>query len=264
MLLHVFLINLDRDPDRLVHMRTALGQVGLVPERVPAVYGLAMPDWVKPYFLDADGCVASRLKVGEVGCYASHLVTAKRLLERGLPYALVCEDDLRFDADLVALIEATLAVLPRNWGIVRLSNAPKSPYLARADLPGERDLAVYSRVPNNTGAFLLSADGAKKLLKPGLRTLQIDEHLRRPWLLGMETFGIVPPPIVSNIFDSTIDDMDERGLGKETVWHKLKRRRWSSPSEWFVKLKWQVKHLTVLGYTKCLSRKLLFSDKKLY
>lgn len=245
----VFLINLDRDPDRLAYMGAALEKLGLEFTRIPAVLGLAMPEWVKPYFLDSAGAIASKLRVGEVGCYASHLVVARRMVDEAIPAALVFEDDLELPADFAALIAETLRLAPAGWDIIRLSNPPKAPYVPVADLPGGRDLALYARVPNNTGASLLSLSGARKLLRPGPRDLQIDEHLRRPWDLGMETYGIVPAPIRSNIFDaSTIDAMDQRGLGREGLLEKLARRRVASPGMALQHFSWQIAHLGAIGW----------------
>lgn len=261
----IFLINLDRDADRLALMGAALAKLGLTFERIPAVLGLAMPAWVQPYFLDAGGAIASKLRVGEVGCYASHLVVARKMVAEGIPAALVFEDDLEFPEDFAALIMETLRIAPAGWDIIRLSNPPKAPYVPVADLPGGRDLALYARVPNNTGASLLSLSGAKKLLRPGPRDLQIDEHLRRPWDLGMETYGIVPAPIRSNIFDtSTIEAMDARGLGGEGLLKKLARRRIAGPGMALAHFNWQIARLgaigwlraTLLGIADSLSRKL--------
>lgn len=253
-MLGALLINLDRDPDRHAHMAAEFARVGLPYERIPAVLGLAMPAWVKPYFLDASGNIASGLKAGEVGCYASHLMVAKHLIDCGRAYALICEDDLTLPDDLVPLLEATLTRLPAGWDILRLSNPPKAAYRVIADLPGGRNLVIYSRVPNNTGCHLLSRSGAEKLLAPGLRSLQIDEHLRRPWRLGMETYGIAPAPVISNIFDSTIDAISDRGLGLESWVAKTRRRDLGSPSDWVRQITWQVRHLGVPGVLSAFVR----------
>lgn len=239
--LPVFLINLDRDADRLAHMEAAAAKAGIAFTRVPAVLGHAMPDWVRPYFTGADGSITQRLRPGEVGCYASHLVVARRIVEAGVAHALVLEDDLDLPQDLVPLIAAALARLPEGWDILRLSNPPKAAFRPLARLPGGRELVLYSRVPNNTGALVWSAAGARKFLAAGLRDYPVDEHLRRPWLLGLETHGIVPAPIRSNIFEtSTIDDLGHRGLGRESQFEKLGRRRIGTPADWLAQLRWQL------------------------
>lgn len=255
----VILINLDRDADRLAHMAGELGRVGLAFERLPAVLGLAMADWQKPYFLNEAGAVASRLKPGEIGCYASHLLAARRIVDGALPAALVLEDDCALPGDLADLLAALTDNLPADWDIVRLSNPPKSPWQSLAPMPGGRDLVRYSRVPNNTGAQLLSRRGAAKLLAAGLRSLPIDEHLRRPWLLGLATYGVVPAPIRSNIFQSTIDALGDRGLSRESRLAKLARRHIGGPAQWRAEFAWQRAHLGAAGYAEALARSLAAS-----
>lgn len=249
----IFLINLDRDPDRLVHMGAEIGRAGMHFERIPAVFGMEMPGWIEPYFLNLNGDIASNLRRGEVGCYASHLVVARRMVDANIPLALVFEDDLELPADFRALIAAMVQLLPTGWDIVRLSNQPKSAYVPVTALPGERELARYFRVPNNTGASLLSLSGARKLLRSGLRDIQIDEHLRRPWDLGLETYGVVPAPIRSNIFEvSTIDIMHARGLSIETAMTKLARRRFASPQAIINQMRWQIARFGLFGWARCL------------
>lgn len=209
----VFLINLDRDEARLAHMSDELGAAGLAFERVPAVQGSAAPGGVAEYFLDTSGAIASSLKRGEVGCYASHLMIHERILRERLGPVLVLEDDLRLPADFGSLLASLLATLPADWEIVRLSNAPKSAYVPLAALGAGRELVRYSKIPNNTGAYLINERGAARFLAgPRPRRRAVDEDLRRPWDFGPTSYGVVPPPVISNIFDSTIDSLEERNL----------------------------------------------------
>lgn len=214
MAIPVFLVNLDRDADRLAHMSAEFARVGLGFERVPAVLGTALPDRLAGHLLAPDGAIASDLKRGEVGCYGSHLVIHERIGREGLgPAVLVVEDDCRLPDDLVPLLDALVATLPEGWDIVRLSNPAKRAVVPLAPLPGGRSLVRYSKIPNNTGAYLISPKGAAKFLAaPVPRRRAVDEDLRRPWEFGLDTWGVEPAPIVSNIFDSSIEAMESRGL----------------------------------------------------
>ena len=73
----VFLINLDRNPERLETARAALAPVGIVPERVAAVDGRALPPGQLAQ-IEAAAMVAigRALSPGEVGCFLSHLEAA--------------------------------------------------------------------------------------------------------------------------------------------------------------------------------------------
>lgn len=206
----VYLINLDRDVERLERMRAQLEPLGLDWTRVPGVLGEDLPDRLRPAF-QIDGRRAGALSPGEIGCYASHLVVLERIAASNAP-GLVLEDDLNLPADLPRLL-ADLARAP-GWDIVRLSNRPKRGVLPVAGLAAGRSLVRYSRVPNNTGAYLITAEAAARFLAlPGPRTRPIDEDLKRPWTHRLETFGVFPAPVVSNIGPSTIDQMGVRILG---------------------------------------------------
>lgn len=249
------LINLDTSRDRLDHMSRQLEQAGLSFTRQPAIRGTAIPEVISTYLLDANGYVASTLKPGEVGCYASHLLIHFLMVEGQLPeIVLVLEDDLIVSPDLSAVLGAALEALPEQWDIVRLSNPPKRAYMPVATLPGNRELVQYSKIPNNTGAYLISRSGAEKFLaayRPRRRA--VDEDLRRPWEFGLKTYGIVPPPIVSNIFDSTIDALGDRGLGRPRT-PKVLTGRTENPLRGIGRARWNIEDLGAARWLRCLAR----------
>ena len=199
-------INLDRDSDRLAYMSDALSSRGFTLERIPAFLGKAIPDDLKPYFLDQHGAINSAMNTGEIGCYASHLYAMQQILaqESDEPVC-VMEDDLQF-SDSFAHLPNLVADLPDDWEIVRISNPAKSFYQIVKTWQGIGSLVRYWRVPNTSGAYIINKAGARKFLTYQLlRKRPIDEDLRRPWEHGMETFGILPSPTINNIFDSSIN-----------------------------------------------------------
>ena len=213
--LTVFLINLDRSVDRLRLMQDGLAGAKLPFERVPGIPGTALPPWLRPYFYDCEGFLRSPLAPGEIGCHAAHMCVYQRVAAwagDGPRVALVLEDDLILPDNLRETLSAILDAGPVNWDIVRLSSIPKRAYVPIADLNGGARLVRYSKIPNYAGAYLITAAGARKLMRAGLRTLPIDEYLRRPWLNGLETYGVVPPPVTQKSFKSNIDEFGDRSL----------------------------------------------------
>jgi glycosyl transferase, family 25 len=208
----VYLINLDQSVDRLVHMRDEFARAGLSFERVPGVIGGNLPPDLSPWFCDGQGRIASPLKPGEIGCEAAHLLVHRKIASGEFAsVALVMEDDVQIDGRLAAVLTAALDRLPANWDILRLSNAPKRAYAPLVDLGDGFRIVRYSKVPNGAAAYLLNLSGARKLSRPGLRVRVIDEYLRRPWLAGLETYGIAPPPVlVGDRFASIIDSHSPR------------------------------------------------------
>lgn len=203
-----WLINLDRDADRLAHMTAQCAGAGVVFTRFPAL-GPDLNDDLRPFFYDGAGRPHAPLRSGEIGCYGSHLAIMAKVVEAGRP-GLVMEDDLRL-SPAFARIGELIDAAPADWGLLRLSNAAKSPCRQVGATP-DGPIVDYWRVPNNCGAYLVSPEGALRFLAAYPKRMRpIDEDMRREWEHGCPSYGPLNPPAVSNIFDSSIDAMDTRG-----------------------------------------------------
>jgi glycosyl transferase, family 25 len=194
-MIDAFVINLDRDTERLAHMNEQETRAGLRFERVPGVLGADVPAHMRPKFLRTDGSIASDLTPGEVGCYASHLRVYEIILARGIPFALVLEDDVVLGGDTIDTVMAAMSGLPRGWDLVKLCNEPKKAVYSVTRLGGSRHVVRFVRQPLLAGAYLISANGARKMLMAGLRFQPIDVDLASPWVFGMDVYGVCPPPI---------------------------------------------------------------------
>ncbi|MCB9973149.1 MAG: glycosyltransferase family 25 protein [Rhodospirillales bacterium] len=207
----VWIINLDKDTGRMKHMVEECRRYGFSYQRFSAVSYDRLPPDLKDFFLDGEGRSFSNLKKGEIGCFASHILLLKKAAQNDKPI-LILEDDLKFTSHVLEL-NAVLSEAPCDWDIIRLSNISKNYALPIACLQARPDIKFleYFRIPNNTGASLVSPRGARKFLdniRNGL--LPIDEVLRRPWVHGCITYGMSPPFFQSNIFESAIDACEQR------------------------------------------------------
>ncbi len=97
-----FVVNLDRDSDRLETMKQEVGQYGLSFERLPAVYGRDLP----PEELKTAQIAPEKRRFwlkdftpGQIGCYLSHLDAWNRLVKSTEEWAFVQEDDIKFNVD---------------------------------------------------------------------------------------------------------------------------------------------------------------------
>ncbi|MBC6981838.1 glycosyltransferase family 25 protein [Caulobacter sp. 17J80-11] len=199
----IFLINLDRDTDRLRLMDEQFARLGLAYERFSAVRGDALGAAARWFHL-VDG-VSPTLTSGEVGCYASHLTVMEMLIERGAPAALVCEDDCRLSEHLPRLL-AEVDALPESWELVRLATLPVKQAVVRAARIGGGELVKYSRIPVGAGAYLISRRGAEKYLAWAAKAPLVhpyDEDLARPWICGLSTYGFAPTPIRQNVLPAS-------------------------------------------------------------
>ena len=208
-----FLINLDRSTDRLAKMEAQAQRIGLKFERVPAVLGTAVPEHLRDKFY-VDGQITPRLKPGEVGCYASHLLIYEAVRKRNLSHALVLEDDVVLEDDLIEVAKKVLDAAPSGWDIIKLCNNTTRTAMSVAQI-GSRHLVRYVRQPYLTGGYLVSASGASKMFSPSVRTSAIDVDIRLPWRFGLEVFGVLPEPVKVDFSDrSIIIEMGGRGNWK--------------------------------------------------
>lgn len=205
----IYVINLDEDSERLAFMTEQLAELGLMFNRVKAIRGLDMPDWLQPYFLTSDGQIASTMQAGEVGCYASHLIALKRVAEGNRP-ALILEDDVEIAPDFPAILDA-IGTLPEDWDTLRFTNASKRLTPIVSLISDRYALIKFSRVPNSAGAYLITPRGAAKFLAwKTLRTLPVDHDLARGWDCKLTTYGIYPRPITHPANRSSIDIIGRR------------------------------------------------------
>jgi len=247
----VFVINLDRDRDRLNRMVREAQRVGISFERFVAIDGNRMDaDLRDQFYLGADP-YEKAFTPGEIGCYASHLRIHRLLEDRAGEYALILEDDVHLDDDLVPTIEAAVA-RAGDWDVIRLSNSPKSAVLPVAPLGNGRDLVRFWTIPNGTGAYLISRTGAIKFTEAYLkRTLPIDEDLRRPWRSGLNMYGVVPPPVEPDVLEvSQIDTM-----GRDRKLAARARFRDAAPYRDFAgKLRYRLDTFGHYGFIRALVR----------
>jgi glycosyl transferase family 25 len=206
----VYLINLDEDVSRAEFMRNQLNICNIRYKRMSALKGTTLPEWLKPYFLDTSGNIASRLTQAEVGCYASHLAIMQEVSQSNLP-TLVLEDDVRICPDFPNLL-SEIAASPLEYEMIRLSCIKKKrKAFTVAEFSGGYKAVRFIRVPINTGAYIVSPTGASKFLKWKLRrTVPIDHDLQIVWENKLNMLGISPEPITANIFESTIDAIETR------------------------------------------------------
>lgn len=226
MTLPVFLINLDRDAERLAQMSQRLASLSLPFERVPAVLGRSLsPDERQSLYDPARNRehYHTPLVDGEIGCYASHLRLWQRLAKLGIPAALVLEDDVLLEPALVPVAQA-LAACAEGWDMVKLMGRPREPEAQTHPLTDSVKLLRYHRPPSLTGAYLISASGAKKLARarqPFFRPVDVD--IRYWWECELRLFGVYPYPVREAPAAEQSSIGQRRGVSRGLRW---RLRKW--------------------------------------
>lgn len=191
-------INMARDQLRDQAMTHAFADCRYIPERFEAVDWRALTANKQSdfYVSKVNRSVYFRpLTAGECGCYASHVEVWRRLLDSDEPWALVLEDDVEpmqgFD-DVMDAVDQ----LPPEWDMIKLVGRTREKISRRHPLVASHGLVQYRRVPSLTGAYVISREGARKVLAsrvPFGRPIDID--LRWWWENDLRLFGVDPYPI---------------------------------------------------------------------
>jgi glycosyl transferase family 25 len=194
MALPVFLINLDRSPDRLARCAPPLDALGLPWERVSAVDGARLePDdlrrlnpqppphgeWFRP------------LTAGEIGCFLSHLRCWQLIAERDLACGLILEDDFeRLEGCTRETLQA-LAATASRWDVLKLSHPLRRTRLVQAVAGIRLERGGRGRVDCN--AYLLSRRGAAKLIPQRERIWRpVDFEFKHHWERGLAVLTTRP------------------------------------------------------------------------
>lgn len=199
MSLPIVFINLARDQDRRHRMEAALAQAGLHAERLEAVWWSDLP-------ADAQAQLYSSalnqrqyhqpLVNGEKGCYASHLLAWRKLLDGSASAMVILEDDVRLTDQFAPVIQ-TIEKLEPAWDMVKLIGRPREKIRARQPLTDQTQLIEYQRIPSMTAGYVISRSGATKLLAarmPFGRPIDVD--LRFWWECDLRILGVMPPALV--------------------------------------------------------------------
>jgi glycosyl transferase family 25 len=177
----IYLINLDRDSERLAHMRKQLDGVAF--ERIPAVDGSSRPPTTKG------------LTRFELACLESHKLAWHQFLNGQEGCACFLEDDLHIWPGVAALTESG-SWIPSDAHSVKLDT-----YLQKVELGGKRvtiggrEIArLYSR-HQSSAAYILTREGAARYLDLTARApLPADYALfpNHPRRLGLRIYQLSP------------------------------------------------------------------------
>ena len=182
----IFLVNLERRPDRYERMKYNFDQLGIDYKWVPAMDGrkiteelLAeagikmLPEFSEPYHGRA-------LTYGEIGCFLSHYRLWQQIVEEELDLVLIFEDDIKFEPYFISKLEylkSELFDLEGSWDLVflgrKILHNSEEPWLEGSEQLVKVDYTYW------TLSYLLTLRGAKLLLagEPLGKMVPVDEYL---------------------------------------------------------------------------------------
>ncbi len=162
--MRVYVINLDRSPDRLEHFQRQAAGGGVAFERISAVDGKRM----SPQEIAAQSDPAYQFKPlspAEVAVFLSHKQAWRQLLQTGEQYAAIFEDDVILAPNLATTLQA-IERLPCSFDIIKLETTFRQ--IVVADVQAE--LAKGSQVQRlltwhgGAAGYVISRACAERLL----------------------------------------------------------------------------------------------------
>lgn len=179
----VYVINLDRSPERLEAVTRSAEKSGIALKRVPAVDGALLPK-SDPAIVDVAGFRRFHGKhpqPGEIGCYLSHLRALEQIRDGADPVAVIIEDDVVFKADFVPFVAALAE--HDGWDMVKLVNHRTVLYRPHMRIGSGHTIGRCGHGPvGSSAAYAVTREGAGKLIA-ALTPMRLpyDVALERGW-----------------------------------------------------------------------------------
>ncbi len=164
---------------------------------------------------------------GEIGCYASHYSIWRDMVARGVPQAIVLEDDTLVDwAYLERLARADLHATGIDY--LRLyAKRPTWQRVVRGDfLQHSRTVIELIGLAYGTQGYAITLEGARRLSEHcRLVRRPIDDEMDRSWAHGMRNLALFPAPILEATVASDIGAA--RFAPKvDPAFHSLRQKAW--------------------------------------
>lgn len=189
-----YLINLDKNPERLTFMREQLAALDLAFERFPAVYGKSLSSAARRAgFSAVRSFIASKKKMSdaEIGVAMSHVGCYKKMLEAGASTALVFEDDVVLGPgfrETLARVEKFLdpakpqLVVLSGYGVENAETLPQ-------EIRAEKSIWCAD-------AYVLTAAAARLILKANDPVITVADSFKR-WhrRFGLELYRALPATV---------------------------------------------------------------------
>ena len=194
----IYVINMDRSPERLEYMRRQLAEKQLSLIRISAVDANSLGEPPAAGIFDAERArrayYAPILKT-EIACFMSHRLAWRTFVEESAaPLCITLEDDAELSDAFVPVVEAVAARGPCDWDIIKLFARREQASKTVAELPAGHRLVRHLRQPTGNVGQILSRAGAEKMLARSRRIYRpLDVQLQHWWEFGVRVLSIDPP-----------------------------------------------------------------------
>lgn len=210
--MRVFIINLRQHTKRNSHMKSLCNAIGLDYKFIDAVYGRELVN-IGQYKKDSSQSVQQlgrELSNGEIGCILSHQSIYREMIKKSMPYALILEDDVDLNADVVELCKKVeLESLECDTLLLGYHGKTREQLLLNASYMKtlNKSTKVYKLNELAYGAYgyIISLQGAVKLLEQSSTfILPIDHYTGNPFVNNVLCLYPQMVTINKNLSDNSV------------------------------------------------------------
>ena len=224
----IFLLNLDRSPERLEHMKPLLTQLEYEYTRVSAVDGskISANDLIDKVDKERFKKFRGRFpRLGEIGCALSHRKALLSFLNSNAEFALIFEDDIEFNPIVLKNLVSKAIHIAEDWDIIAMQLNHKGLPSKVAELGENHHLVKYYFHVVEAGGYLINRKAAKKYLTYFLPIiLPYDYFYNRPWEYDI-TFRGIEPRIINQVLDHSYILSSQNMKASEEAATNLERDR---------------------------------------
>lgn len=204
----IFVINLDRAPDRRAAMSAQADALGLRQRFVRAIDGQRLSDGDASAYLGAWRRRTWRAEMtrNEIACVLSHRRALAEFLGGDAGFAVVLEDDARLSPEFRAVVHELIDVA-EVWDFVRLSTyVPGLPLSEVVALPSGRRLGQRPKWGLSAVGVLYDRRAAQTFLECSHGFFEaFDNLLGRPWASGGYVLELDEPVVGYGGVESTLE-----------------------------------------------------------
>lgn len=179
-----YVINLDRSPDRLAHVRQEFDRVGVPFTRLGGVDTLGWSEAeIEAFFHERPGFSAEERVPGDAGALLSHMKAWRAIAGGDEPVGAVFEDDVHLASDLAPLLSRT-DWIPDDADIIRLESNSKMVLRGGRSIGCAPDRKLFRAASGTWGAagYVLTRSAAARLADT-----PPEMHTHIDWLLFKPT-----------------------------------------------------------------------------
>jgi glycosyl transferase, family 25 len=217
----VYVINLDRSPERLAQISKRLATLEVSFERIAAFDASKQDLSVCKIDREAFTRVHGRKNVrdAEIGCHQSHVIVLKKFMQSDKQFAVIFEDDIHVGDGLSATLDQ-LKNWHAHWDIVPIFHWHRGTPL-QIQHAGKYALNVFLTSVTSSAAYVVNRHAAKTLLDyMQTQTACVDHELFDTATHGLRLRGVTPKCITLSE-QANVSTINTNTSHKPAFWKRM-------------------------------------------